>query len=64
MYHFFYNVFVSLFTLVGFNGMFVESAAFIFTISAVLFVANFTYSLITGYNPFWRFIRWLDKTMG
>lgn len=63
MYHFFYNLFASLFTLVGWNGMLIDSAAFVFAIASVLFITNFTYSLITGFNPFWRFIRWMDKVM-
>ena len=29
MYHFFYNLFASLFTLVGWNGMLIDSAAFV-----------------------------------
>ena len=63
MYHFFYNLFASLFTLVGWNGMLIDSAAFVFAIASVLFIANFIYSLITGFNPFWRFIRWMGKVM-
>lgn len=63
MYHFFYNLFASLFTLVGWNGMLIDSAAFVFAIASILFIANFAYSLITGFNPFWRFIRWMDKVM-
>lgn len=63
MYHFFYNLFASLFTLVGWNGMLIDSAAFVFAITSVLFIANFTYSLITGFNPFCRFIRWMDNVM-
>lgn len=63
MYHFFYNLFASLFTFIGWNGMMIDSAAFVFAIASVLFVGNFTYSLITGVNPFWRFVRWIDKVM-
>lgn len=61
MYHFFYNLFASLFTLVSWNGMLIDSAAFVFAIASVLFIANFTCSLITGYNPFWRLMKWIDK---
>lgn len=63
MYHFFYNLFASLFTLVGWNGMLIDSAAFVCTALVVLFAINFTISLATGFNPFWRFIRWMDKVM-
>lgn len=63
MYHFFYNLFASLFTLVGWNGMLIDSAAFVCTAFVVLFAINFAISLATGFNPFWRFIHWLDKVM-
>ena len=63
MYHFFYNLFASLFTLVGWNGMLIDSAAFVCTAFVILFAINFTISLVTGFNPFWRFIRYLDKVM-
>lgn len=58
-----YNLFVKFFLFIGWNGMLPESAAFVCTALVVLFAINFTISLATGFNPFWRFIRYLDKVM-
>ena len=58
-----YNLFVKFFLFIGWDGMLPESAAFVCTAFAVLFAINFTISLVTGCNPFWRFIFWLDKVM-
>ena len=58
-----YNLFVKFFLFIGWNGTLPESAAFVCTAFVVLFAANFTISLVTGYNQFWRFIFWLDKVM-
>lgn len=58
-----YNLFVKFFLSIGWNGMLPESAAFVCTAFVVLFTINFTISLATGYNPFWRFIRWVEKVM-
>jgi len=58
-----YNLFVKFFLFIGWDGILPESAAFVCTTFVVLFVINFTISLATGYNPFWRFIHWLDKVM-
>ena len=58
-----YNLFVKFFLFIGWNGMLPESAAFVCTALVVLFAINFTISLVTGFNPFWRFIRYLDKVM-
>lgn len=58
-----YNLFVKFFLFIGWNGMLPESAAFVFTAFVVLFAINFAISLATGFNPFWRFIRYLDKVM-
>lgn len=58
-----YNLFVKFFMFIGWDGMLPESAAFVCTAFIVLFAVNFTISLVTGYNPFWRFIRYLNKVM-
>lgn len=58
-----YNLLVKFFLFIGWNGMLPESAAFVCTAFVVLFAINFTISLATGFNPFWRFIRYLDKVM-
>lgn len=58
-----YNLFVKLFLSIGWNGMLVDSAAFVCSALVILFALNFTISLATGYNPFWRFIHWLEKVM-
>ena len=58
-----YNLFVKFFLFIGWNGMLPESAAFVCTAIVILFAINFTISLATGFNPFWRFIRYLDKVM-
>lgn len=58
-----YNLFVKFFLFIGWNGMLPESAAFVCTAVVALFAINFTISLATGFNPFWRFIHWLDKLM-
>lgn len=58
-----YNLFVKFFLFIGWNGMLPESAAFVCTALVVLFAINFTISLATGFNPFWRFIHWMDKVM-
>lgn len=63
MYHFFFNVYFNFFRLIGWRGELPESAAFVFAIASILFVANFVFSLITGYNPLIRLIRWIDKHM-
>lgn len=56
-----YNLFVKFFLFIGWNGALPESAAFVCTAFVGLFAINFAISLATGFNPFWRFIRWLDK---
>lgn len=58
-----YNLLVKFFLFIGWNGILPESAAFVCTALVVLFAINFTISLATGFNPFWRFIRWMDKVM-
>lgn len=58
-----YNLLVKFFLFIGWNGMLPESAAFVCTAFVVLFAINFAISLATGFNPFWRFIRYLDKVM-
>lgn len=58
-----YSLFVKFFLFIGWNGMLPESAAFVCTALVVLFAINFTISLATGFNPFWRFIHYLDKVM-
>ena len=58
-----YNLFVKFFLFIGWNGMLPESASFVCTAIVVLFAINFAISLATGFNPFWRFIRYLDKVM-
>lgn len=58
-----YNLLVKFFLFIGWNGMLPESAAFVCTAIVVLFAINFTISLVTGFNPFWRFIRWMGKEM-
>lgn len=56
-----YNLFVKFFLFIGWNGMLPESAAFVCTALVILFAINFTISLATGYNPFWRLVKWIDK---
>lgn len=63
MYHFFFNVYFNLFRLIGWRGGLPESAAFACAVLTVLFIANFMFSLITGYNPLIHLIRWIDKHM-
>ena len=63
MYHFFFNIYFNIFRLIGWSGELPESAAFVLAIASILFVANFMFSLITGYNPFIHLIRWVDKHM-
>ena len=58
-----YNLFVKFFLFIGWNGMLPESAAFVCTAFVVLFAINFAISLATGFNPFLRFVHWLDKVM-
>lgn len=58
-----YNLFVKFFLFIGWNGMLPESAAFVCTAFVVLFAINFAISLSTGFNLFWRFIRWMGKVM-
>lgn len=61
MYHFFYSVFFKFFTAIGWGGMLPDSAAFVMAVSCVLFVANFMFSLCTGYNPAIHFAKWVNK---
>ena len=56
-----YNLFVKFFLFIGWNGMLPESAAFVCTAFVILFAINFTISFATGYNPFWRLMKWIDK---
>ena len=58
-----YNLFVKFFLFIGWNFILPEAAAFVCTAFVVLFAINFAISLATGFNPFWRFIRYLDKVM-
>lgn len=56
-----YNLFFNLFTFIGWRGALPESAAFACTVFTILFVINFTISFFTGYNPFFRLLKWIEK---
>lgn len=63
MIMFIYNNLVKFFFFIGWNGALPETAAATDTAAIILFVINFTISLITGYNPFIHFVNWLEHVL-
>lgn len=58
-----YNLLIKFFLFIGWNGALPESAAFVCTAFIILFAINFTISLVTGFNPFIRFMKWIDDAV-
>lgn len=60
---FLYKMYAALFQFIGWNGQAIDSCAFVATLFTVLFIINFTISMFTGVNFFWRAVRWMEKEM-